>query len=149
MNSIALTAPAELSPAQKAWVTRRARDAQREIIETTKAGVDKPSPLAGEKIVALQIDEDNEIGSGRRLYVVVEIGDRWVTLFHPPQLVNRRVDRLTFDRYARPSPASSPKKTVALIRQMAKTWRQCFPDEHEMACRRGERAIAALKEKTS
>lgn len=137
----ALAATPELSPAQKAWVTRRARDAQREIITTTKTGIGAPSPLDGETIVSMVVNDD----VGRRLYVVLEIGDRWVTLFYVPQLAAQRVDRLSFDRYARPSPESSPRKTARLIRQQMNTWKQCFPDEHEMACRRGERAISVLK----
>jgi hypothetical protein len=135
--------PDKLSPAQKAWVTRRARDEKREIITATKTGVDTPSPLEGEKIVSMVIDDD----TGRRLYVVLEIGDRWATLLYVPQLSLHRVDRLSFDRYGRASPGSSPRKTARLIRQQMKTWKQCFPDQHELACKRGERAIAILRER--
>jgi hypothetical protein len=151
----ALTPRTELTPAQKAWVTRRARDVARAVIVTKRQGTDKLSPLAGEKIVSYAPSETEgdkvatDIGAGRRLYVVVAINDSEAVLFYAPQLKTVRVDRLSFDRYAKPSPKSSPRNTAKLIRERMAQWRRCFPDECELACNRAERAIAKLKEATT
>lgn len=148
MNALAQLDTAELSPAKKAWLTRRLRDearaeqAQRKQ-EAAEAAA-SVSPLDGEKIVSYWCD-DPTIGCGSRLFVVMDIGPQWVQLFYAPRLCHLRVDRVTFDKYAKPSRGSSPRKTVAIIEQAMATWRQQYPDECELACRRGERAIEKLR----
>lgn len=138
--------PESLSPAQKAWATRRARDEARAHIIARKLGVAAPCPLAGHRIVRFY-SEDAAIGLGWRHFVVVTMDARTVTLFYVPRLLNLKIDRLTFDRYARPARGSSIRRTEHLIREAIASWKQLFPEDCERACARAHRALAALRHK--
>ena len=113
-----IAAPAEpMNAAQKAWATRRAQAAARSDIATLKAGVTKPSPAYDPEkpVVDLWLD-DVKVGCGQRRYVVLEVGAKAVKLFYPPQLVMVTVDRLTFDRHAKPAKNAKPRKLARIIR---------------------------------
>lgn len=108
---------APLNAAQRAWATRRARDAARVEIATIKAGVTKPSPAydPDKPVVDLWLD-DARVGCGQRRYIVLEVGTKHVKLFYPPQLVMITVDRVTFDRHARPARDAKVRKLARIIR---------------------------------
>lgn len=112
---------AELTPpmnaAQRAWATRRARDAARVEIATIKAGVAEPSRAfdPDKPVVDLWLD-DVKVGCGVRRYVVLECGSKWVKLFYPPQLVLVTIDRVTFDRHAKPARNAKVRKLARIIR---------------------------------
>jgi hypothetical protein len=94
----------KLSPAHKAWETRRAKAEGRAIIEARKVDATAPvkvSPLADAKMVELWLDRQ-DVGCGQRRYVVIEIGPRVVRLFSAAKLITIEVNRTEFDRYARP-----------------------------------------------
>ena len=107
--------PAPLNAAQKAWATRRARQAARDDIKTISAGVSTPAPAYDPKkpVVDIWLD-DVKVGCGTRRFVVLECGPRWVKLFYYPTLSTIRIDRLTFDRKARLA-TDSKKRTIANI----------------------------------
>jgi hypothetical protein len=106
---------APMNAAQKAWATRRARDAARADIKTISKGIDQPSAAYDPKrpVVDIFLD-DNKVGSGLRRYVVLECGPRVVRLFYYPTLTLVKVDRLTFDRKAKPA-KDAKKRTIARI----------------------------------
>lgn len=108
---------APISAAAKAWATRRARDAARVEIAAIKAGVTKPSPAydPDKPVVDLWLD-DARVGCGQRRYIVLEVGTKAVKLFYPPQLVLITVDRVTFDRHARPARDAKVRKLARIIR---------------------------------
>lgn len=94
----------KLSPAQRAWETRRAKAEGRAIVEARKVEALAPetlSPLADSKMVALWLDRQ-DVGCGLRRYIVLDVGARLVRLFSAAKLITIDVDRLEFDRYARP-----------------------------------------------
>jgi hypothetical protein len=107
----------QMSPAAKAWATRRARDAARAEIATIKAGVDKPSAAVNpdKPVVDLWLD-DARVGCGQRRFIVLEVGTRWVRLFYPPQLALVTIDRVTFDRHAKPAKDAKVRKLARIIR---------------------------------
>jgi hypothetical protein len=108
---------APMNAAQRAWATRRARDAARVEIATIKAGVTKPSPAfdPDKPVIDLWLD-DARVGCGHRRYIVLEVGTKHVKLFYPPQLVLVTVDRVTFDRHARPARDAKVRKLARIIR---------------------------------
>lgn len=110
--------PAPLNAAQKAWATRWARDAARADIATLNAGVVEPSTAFNPKkpVVDLNID-DAKVGCGMRRYVVLDVGPRVVRLFYYPLLATVVVDRLTFDRKARPAKKTDPRVIARIIRE--------------------------------
>jgi hypothetical protein len=109
------TEPATMNAAQKAWATRRARDAARADIVTLNKGVEAPSPALNESkpVVDLYL-HDSPVGSGLRRYIVLECGPKWVKLFYYPSLTMVRIDRLTFDRKAKAA-KDAKKRTLARI----------------------------------
>lgn len=108
---------APMNAAQRAWATRRARDAARVEIATIKAGVTKPSPAfdPDKPVVDLWLD-DARVGCGQRRFIVLEVGTKHVKLFYPPQLVLVTVDRVTFDRHAKPARDAKVRKLARIIR---------------------------------
>jgi hypothetical protein len=106
----------KLSPAQKAWETRRARIEGRAIVEQAKAKVAveeaKPSPLSDARMVEIELDR-SDVGCGRRRYIVLDIGDWTVRLFSAASLIAIDVPRIEFERKAKP--ARHNAKTVAAI----------------------------------
>lgn len=94
----------KLSPAMKAWETRRAKAEGRAIVEARKIEAAAPeimSPLADAKMVTLWLDRQ-DVGCGLRRYIVLDIGARIVRLFSAAKLITIDIDRAEFDRYARP-----------------------------------------------
>ena len=110
-----LEAPVPMNAAQKAWATRRARDAARDDIKTLNVGVQVPSVAydPSRPVVDLNID-DPRVGCGWRRYVVLECGTRWVKLFYYPLLTIVTIDRLTFDRKAKVA-KDAKKRTISRI----------------------------------
>lgn len=94
--------PVHLSPAQRAWQTRRQMASVRADQETLKAGVAEPTPVlkTSKPVVDLWLDEP-AVGCGQRRFVVLDVGERRVRLFYYPTLTSVTVDRLTFDRHAK------------------------------------------------
>jgi hypothetical protein len=105
-----------MNAAQKAWATRRARAAaallataapitpvaawqpsQTQTISATAADVRRTAEVDDCHLVELYV-EDDKVGSGRRLFVVLETGASMVRLFQPSQLVTITVCRKYFDR---------------------------------------------------
>lgn len=108
---------APMNAAQRAWATRRAHAAARVEIAAIKAGVTRPSPAydPDKPVVDLWLD-DAKVGCGQRRYIVLEVGTKAVKLFYPPQLVLVTVDRVTFDRHARPARDAKVRKLARIIR---------------------------------
>lgn len=106
-----------MNAAQKAWATRRARESARIEIATVKAGIKTASPAydPNRPVVDLWLD-DQRVGCGRRRYVVLEVGTKIVRLFYPPLLALVTIDRLTFDRHARPARDAKPRAIRRIIR---------------------------------
>lgn len=93
----------QLSPAMKAWETRRAKAEGRAIVEAAKIAAitpPAPSPLADARHVQLWLDRQ-DVGCGYRRYTVLEVGERTVRLFSASKLIAIEVDRREFDRWAR------------------------------------------------
>lgn len=96
----------ELSPAQKAWETRRAKADGRAIVEARKieAASAPPavmSPASEARHVKLWLDRQ-DVGCGYRRYTVLDVGDRTVRLFSASKLIAIDVDRREFDQWAKP-----------------------------------------------
>lgn len=110
--------PAPMNAAQRAWATRRAREAARADIAVLNAGVTEPSNAFDPKkpVVDINID-DAKVGCGMRRYVVLDCGPRLVRLFYYPRLITLTVDRLTFDRKAKRARDADRKKISAIIRE--------------------------------
>jgi hypothetical protein len=105
----------KLSPAKRAWETRRAKAEGRAIVEARKIEATAPvtvSPLGESKMVALWLDR-LDVGCGLRRYIVLDVGARIVRLFSAAKLLTIEVDRAEFDRYARPVRAKA--KNVSRI----------------------------------
>jgi hypothetical protein len=94
----------ELSPAQKAWETRRARAEAHALQERWKAIETEatPSPLQSARMIEIELDRP-DVGCGRRRYIVLDIGPRKVRLFSAPSLISIDVTREEFDRRAKPA----------------------------------------------
>ena len=109
--------PAPMNAAQRAWATRRSREAARADIQKLNAGIATPAPAFKESkpVVDLWVD-DAKIGCGRRRFVVLDCGPRVVRLFCYPLLTTIIVDRLTFDRSAKYARDSKPSKIADIIR---------------------------------
>jgi len=94
-----------LSPAMKAWETRRAKAEGRAIVEARKIEAAAPpppvSPVADARHVDLWLDRQ-DVGCGYRRYTVLDIGDRTVRLFSASKLIAIDVARSEFDRWAKP-----------------------------------------------
>lgn len=95
---------AEMTAGQKAAETRKAFLAARADLETLRQGVQERAAFGEGDAVTLYVD-DAKIGCGERLFVVSGISGRTVTLFQPSMLKSVTVDRLSFDRHAKPSDA--------------------------------------------
>jgi hypothetical protein len=133
-----------LSPARKAWATRKARADARNHIAAVKHGVATPSPVGDSPVVTLDWD-DSPCGPGRRHYVVLDLGTKHVGLFYSPTLEVARIDRVTFDRIAVAARGVSRRRLSAYIRQKMEQWQQFYPNDCERALARAKRAIAALR----
>lgn len=111
-----------MNAAQKAWATRRARlaagvatvmavSAAAPVVNrsweqpvaqgraATPQEVRATAPVTECELVEISIDEAT-VGSGRRLFVVLEMGERMVRLFSPARLVTVAVERKYFEKYA-------------------------------------------------
>lgn len=94
----------QLSPAHRAWETRRAKAEGRAAIEAAKVAAvapPEPSPVADARHVQLWLDRQ-DVGCGYRRYTVLDVGDRVVRLFSASKLITIEVDRREFDRWAKP-----------------------------------------------
>src|SRR5579864_7767119 len=109
--------PTPMNAAQKAWATRRAREAARADIATISRGIEQPSAAYDPKKPVVDINlDDPKVGCGLRRYVVLECGTRWVKLFYYPSLITVRVDRLTFDRKAKLAKDAKKRVIARIIR---------------------------------
>lgn len=94
-----------LTAAQKAWETRRAKAEGRALIEAAKVAAVAPpppkTPAADARVVSLWLDRQ-DVGTGWRRYVVLDVGDRMVRLFSAAKLIAIDVTRAEFDRWAKP-----------------------------------------------
>ncbi len=130
------TAAPVLNPAQKAWITRRAKMAARASTAVTPApSVARPpftpieipvnyrppqeapahEPWAGPPAVSLYVD-DNVVGSGARVFVVLGVDDRLATLFSPSQLITTRVARKYLEKRFQTKGVNA-KRVAAIIRR--------------------------------
>lgn len=142
-----VNAPAPMNAAQKAWATRRARDTARADIQTLNRGVEQPSAVYDPKrpVVDIWLD-DAKVGCGMRRYVVLECGSRWVKLFYYPSLVTVTVDRLTFDRKAKPAKDAHKRTIARIIREnMAQAERINAQAKRPVMADGGARAKQALQ----
>ncbi len=110
-------APAPMNAAQRAWATRRAMAAARADQERLAAGVEeRPTAFRESKpVVDLNIDH-RDVGCGQRRYVVLDCGPRLVRLFYYPTLTTIVIDRLTFDRKAKPARDAKRETITRIIR---------------------------------
>lgn len=110
--------PQRLSPAQRAWQTRRALAAARADQEVIKAGITAPTQVlkTSKPVVDLWLD-DVAVGCGQRRFVVLDVGERMVRLFYYPTLTTVTVDRLTFDRHARYARDAKRETITRIIRR--------------------------------
>src|ERR1700692_273405 len=105
----------KLSPAQRAWETRRAKAEGRAIVEARHIEIAAPvtlSPLGEARMVSLWLDRQ-DVGCGLRRYIVLDVGAPLVRLFSAAKLLTIEVDRNEFDRYARPVRAKA--RTISAI----------------------------------
>lgn len=58
----------------------------------------------------------SQLGCGHRLYIVVKVGRRWVSLFQPSTLITIKIAKADYDRLATPVIVRSRKKMAARIR---------------------------------
>lgn len=133
-----------MTPAQKAWATRKARLAASvaAVVSATSASALPPSsvivnrsweqpvaqvpavavpvfqttPVERCELVEISID-DSKCGSGRRLFVVLEIGERMVRLFSPSSLVTVVVARSYYEKYAVGAKGVKRSRVAAIIRR--------------------------------
>lgn len=107
-----------MTPAQRAWATRRAMAQITADRETLKAGIATPAPAlkTSKPVVDLNI-EHHAIGCGMRRFVVLECGERTVRLFCYAKLTAITIDRLTFDRKARYARDSKRDVVAKIIRR--------------------------------
>ena len=66
-------------------------------------------------IVELWMD-DRRVGCGLRRYVVLQVGRKWVRLFHAPTLQTIPMPKSEFERHARPAVGAKPKAVRRIIR---------------------------------
>jgi len=137
---LAASAPGELTAGQKAAETRRAVDAARIEAEARRNGVEAVSPLANNAMVSLYVD-DQKLGSGERSFLVLEIGQKTVRLFNAPTLSEIAVDRLAFDRHARPY-RSLTKTVAAIIARNQATFERLDLDYAPRTAREAMRVLA-------
>jgi hypothetical protein len=106
-----------LSPAQKAWETRRAKAEGRALVEKQNAIAEQAivSPRADARMVEIELDR-SDVGCGRRRYVVLDIGPRMVRLVSAPSLIAIDVTREEFDRRAK-AVRHNGKTVAAIIRR--------------------------------
>jgi hypothetical protein len=114
-------APETMNAAQKAWATRRARDAARADIQTLNAGIETPAPAlkTSKPIVDIEVDH-HAIGCGTRRFIVLDCGPRTVRLFSYASLIAINVDRLTFDRKAKYARDAKRITIARILRQNLK-----------------------------
>lgn len=98
----------EMTAGQKAAATRAAIEEARRAQAARRNGVEEPSHLEDAVAVELYVD-DAKLGCGQRNFVVVEIGPKLVTLFYPATLATLKLDRVTFERDAKPYKTSNAK----------------------------------------
>jgi len=115
----ALAPVAVLTEAERNLAAARALEAKRSDAEILRKGVSEPSPVEG-LAVRLYVD-DPKVGCGERGFLVRDIGAKVVRLFYPALLAEIAVDRLTFDRFAKPV-AVKVQKVMARIDAVA----NCF-----------------------
>lgn len=108
ISPLTATARQELTAGQKAAATRHALEIARQEAEARKNGIEAPSPLADVELVQLWID-DAKIGCGERPFVVVEIAPKKVRLFSASVLQTIMIDRIDFDRHAKPYRTNAAK----------------------------------------
>ena len=111
-----------LSPAKKAWLTRRARALEaasapsRSVVTQTATAIVRmntdadlvttrvyrePEMVQVEELQTVQIDllDDPVVGNGRRLFVVLALSSKRARLFYPPTLQTTEIGRDVFDKY--------------------------------------------------
>lgn len=75
-----------------------------------------------DNIVNLWVD-NSVVGCGERLFVVLKVGSKQVSLFDPNQLRATVVERAIFERNAKPAPVH-PRKVRAVLRANARAYRR-------------------------
>jgi hypothetical protein len=96
----ALLAPVVQTSIGTEIAAKRALEQARKDAEILRKGVADPSPVDG-LAVRLYVD-DPKVGCGERGFLVRDVGPSIVRLFYVPLLAEVIVDRLTFDRHAKP-----------------------------------------------
>ena len=147
MSAALAARPTEMSPAKKAWETRRLRASARVDIEARKRPVAiEASPNTEAKMVELCLGDPpgtqkakSPIGTGFRRLIVIEVGTKTAKLFSVPYLTNITIDRATFDRKAKPV-TFNPKTVKRIIRENIELTRRIALEPGE-----GARRIAAGK----
>lgn len=109
--------PAPMNAAQRAWATRRAKAAARADQQQLAAGIAAPSTAFRERKPVVDINIDHrDVGCGMRRFVVLDCGPRLVRLFYYPTLTTIVIDRLTFDRKAKPARDTKRETITRIIR---------------------------------
>lgn len=131
----------ELTAGQKAAASRKALEDARAEREAMRNGIEAPSPLASSKMVTLWVEHD-KIGDGYRNFLVVEIGQKQVVLFNAPTLCEITIDRVTFERHAKPY-RSLTKTVAAIIARNQGIFERFNLDYDARASKRAAAALAA------
>lgn len=132
------SAPKALSvAAQQSWVTRRAVGDVRAASKLIAAA----AQFAAGESVSMWLDE-SAVGSGSRVFIVREVGDKSVTLYYPPLLTEITVDRRSFDKYARPYKTTADR-AVARVDAAACTADRCKIDYSPRAVKSINAAVDA------
>ena len=111
------SSPAPMNAAQRAWATRRAVAAARADQERLAAGIASPSTAFRESKPVVDINIDHrDVGCGLRRFVMLDCGPRLVRLFYYPTLTTITIDRLAFDRKAKPARDAKRETITRIIR---------------------------------
>jgi len=126
----------EMTAGEKAAETKRLEAQARADAELMRKGISN-APAIQSPTVTMWVD-DAKVGCGIRNFVVIEIGPRWVRMFHVATLQEVRVTRIEFDRYATPYKA---KNLIKRIDDHAAMFDRLSTPEHRL-----DYSVRAVKE---
>lgn len=141
METASLT-PGQIA-ARKAAETRRLRAAARQQIEAVKVGTSAPSPVGDARYVHFNCGDESPAGCGWRELLVTSLGPKWATVVYVPLLARWRVDRYTFDKFAKALNVT-PETIRARVEAAVDTYQRTMPDESADRFAVARDALAAL-----
>jgi hypothetical protein len=136
----------ELSPAKKAWITRRLLAEQRAKVEVAKVAIAAAPPKSNPlNAVVIEINLDRaDVGSGWRRWIVLSAGAAWVRLFNASTLQSIDVRRAVFDKGARVAKFNRDNLAAIIKRNVALADRVNGREQKIIISDGGADAVAAL-----